>query len=61
MSVLGKHPVIGMVAPMVGSGFWSVEHLTPIVQLIGFVIGCAVGVLTIAIKCRELKNGGKHG
>lgn len=53
---LSKSPEIGVLSSLVATVFPFIETVTPILQVMGLVVGLAIGILTAAIKYKEYKK-----
>lgn len=57
--LLSDHPEIGILGS-VGSFLLSlINNLTPVLQFIALIIGVAIGIVTLMIKWRDWRKGGK--
>ena len=60
LNQLTEKPLIGMTATSGGLAVTFIDAVTPICQLIAVLVGIAVGILTIVLTLKKIRNENKN-
>jgi hypothetical protein len=55
-NILSKHPILGIFSSFGGCLLPLIDFLSPILQLIGMIVGVFIGIFTLLIKIKEWRE-----
>jgi len=55
-TILSKHPILGIFSSFGGCLLPLIDFLSPILQLIGMIVGVFIGIFTLLIKIKEWRE-----